>query len=109
MKGRRKPLPTVGVLMGFIWSFLCLYVLLYCKIIAIGYRLEEAKRKYEELNMINKNYRADTLKLSSPDYLLKIVRSAGIELVNPSEWCYVDIKIEDEKGNKNDKAEAGNQ
>ncbi|HPP30442.1 MAG TPA: hypothetical protein PLE69_05925 [bacterium] len=107
MKGRRKSLPMVVVLLGFIWVFLCLYVLLFCKIIAIGYRMEEAKRKYEEINMINKNYKAEILKLSSPEYLLKIVRNAGIELVNPSEWCYVDIKFENAKGNRNDTAEAG--
>ncbi|MCX8082518.1 MAG: hypothetical protein N3D17_03860 [bacterium] len=107
MKTRRKPLPTVAVIMGLMWIFLCLYVLLSCKIIAIGYRMEEIKRKYEELNMINKNYNAEILKLSSPENLLMIVRNAGIELINPSEWCYVDIMIKDIKGNNNDTAEAG--
>ncbi|MCM8761967.1 MAG: hypothetical protein NC905_01430 [Candidatus Omnitrophica bacterium] len=107
MKGCRKPLPIGVLLLGFIWVFLCLYVLLFCKIIAIGYKMEEAKRKYEEINMINKNYKAEILKLSSPEYLLRIVRNAGIELTNPSEWCYVDIINEDVKGNRNDTAEAG--
>lgn len=106
MKRRKKPLPTVVIMMGCIWIFLCFYVFLSCKIIAIGYRMEEIKKRYEEINMLNKNYKAEILKLSSPEYLLKIVRNAGIELISPSKWCYVDIMIEDTKGNKNDTAEA---
>ncbi|MDD3726178.1 MAG: hypothetical protein PHI44_03170 [Candidatus Ratteibacteria bacterium] len=106
-KGRKRSLPTVVILMAIVWTFLCLYVWLSCKIVAIGYKMEEAKKMYEEAHMLNQNYKAEVLRLSSPEYLLKITRNAGIELVNPSAWCYVDIMVDDTKGNRNDTAEAG--
>lgn len=106
MRKRRKPLPTIAILIGLAWVFLCLYVFLYGKIIAIGYRLDKSKKSYEEINMLNKNYKAEILIHSSPEYLLRITKNAGIELINPSEWCYVDITIENAKRNRNDKVEA---
>lgn len=107
MKAKRKALPRTVVLLGIIWIFLCVYVYLSCKIIAIGYKMEEVKKRYEEINMLNKNYKAELLKLSSPEYLLTITRNAGIKLTTPAEWCYVDINIDEPKGTKNDTAEAG--
>lgn len=107
IKFTSRSLPTVPVLMAMMWIFLCSYVWLSCKIIAIGYKMEEAKKKYEEMYMLNQNYKAEFLRISSPEHLLKIIRNAGLHLENPSTWCYVDIKIAPEKEEKNGTVEAG--
>jgi hypothetical protein len=70
--------------------------------------MEEAKKRFEELDMINKNCKAEILTLSSPENLLKKARMRNIELVSPSKWCYVDVEIDkNPKGTINDTAEAG--
>lgn len=108
MKKRRWSLSTLGISLIALWIFLCFYVFIYCKLVAIGYRMEEAKKNYEELTMINKNYRAEILRFSSPENLLKTARLSGMELVSPSVWCYVDVKQVNPAGVKiNDTAEAG--
>lgn len=108
MKKRRWSLSTLGVSLVMLWIFLCCYVFLYCKLIAIGYKMESAKKKHEELTMINKNYKAQILSFSSPENLLKTAKLSGVELVSPYRWCYVDIKQTVPTGVKiNDTAEAG--
>ncbi|MBN1445031.1 MAG: hypothetical protein JW957_02850 [Candidatus Omnitrophica bacterium] len=107
MKKKRVSLSTLGISLILVWAFLCSYVFIYCKIVAIGYRMEEAKKRFEELDMINKNCKAEILMLSSPENLLKNAKMRNMELVNPSRWCYVDIEIDKNKGTMNDTAEAG--
>ncbi len=108
MKRKRWSLSTLGISLILVWVFLCSYVFIYCKIVAIGYKMEEAKKSFEELDMINKNFKAEILSLSSPENLLKKARMRDMELVNPSKWCYVDIEVDkNPKGTLNDTAEAG--
>ncbi len=108
MKKRKWSLSTLGISLIVLWILLCSYVFLYCKLVAVGYRLEEVKKKYEELTMLNENYRAQILMFSSPENLLKTARMAGIELVSPSKWCYVDVKEVCPEGVQiGDTAEAG--
>lgn len=108
MRKKRWSLSTLGISLILVWIFLCSYVFIYCKIVAIGYKMEEAKKRFEELNMINKNCRAEILMLSSPENLLKNARIRNLELISPARWCYVDIEIdENSKGTLNDTAEAG--
>jgi len=109
-KKNRWSLSILGATLIILWLFLCSYVFLSCKLVAVGYKLEKAKKKHEELTMLNKNYKAQLLMFSSPENLLQTARMAGIELVSPSEWCYVDIKKVDSEGVQvNDTAEAGTQ
>ncbi len=98
MKKRRWSFSTLGLSLIILWIFLCSYVFLYCKLVAVGYRMEKAKKSYEELTMLNENYRARILMFSSPENLQKTARAAGIELVSPSEWCYVDVRKTNPEG-----------
>ena len=108
MRRKRFSLSTLGVSLVLIWILSCSYVFIYCKLVAIGYKMEDAKKRFEELNMINKNCKVEILTLSSPENLLQTAKTCNIELVSPSEWCYVDIDTDDNrKGNSNDTAEAG--
>lgn len=108
MKKRRWSLSTTGITLIILWVFLCFYVFLYCKLVAVGYKMEAAKKKYEELTMLNENYRAEILRFSSPENLLKTARMSGIELVSPSEWCYVEVRAVGPEGVKiGNTAEAG--
>ncbi len=107
MKKRGWSLSPLGVFLIILWVFLCFYVFLYCKLVAIGYKMEMAKKQYDELTMLNRNYKAKILSFSSPENLLKMAKSSGINLINPSKWCYIDIR-EDKVGAKfNETAEAG--
>ena len=109
MKKRRWSLSTLGASLLTLWIFLCIYVFLYSKLIALGYKMETAKKKYDELTMINKNYKAEILSFSSPENLLKKSRLSGMDLVSPSEWCYVYIRNNETGDRFNDTAEAGTQ
>jgi cell division protein FtsL len=109
MKKRRWSLSTLWTSLIILWIFLCFYVFLYSKLVAVGYKLEEAKKSHEELVMINKTYKAEILSFSSPANLLKTANAAGIDLMaSPSGWFYVDVKRAEPAGVKiNDTAEAG--
>jgi cell division protein FtsL len=88
--------------------FSCIYVFLSGKIMEAGYTMEKQKKNLEELTMINKIYKARFVELTSPDNLIDILEKKGIELENPKEWCYVDIRInKNERGKISDRAEAG--
>lgn len=105
---KKKPaVPDWVIFLGILFFFLCIYVFLHSKVIAIGYKMQEAKKKYEDLDMLNKNYRAEILKLTSQAELLKKAENLQIEFVSPSKWCYFDIEKENPIGAKNGKAEAG--
>jgi cell division protein FtsL len=108
MKKHRWSLSTLGVFLITLWIFLCFYVFLYSKLIAIGYKMETAKKRYDELTMINKNYKAEILTSSSQENLLKRAKESGMELISPSNWCYIDVNTcSSKRMNINDTAEAG--
>ncbi len=105
---KKKPtIPNWIVFMSILFIFLCLYVFLSCKVIAIGYKMEEAKKRYEDLEMLNKYYKSEILKLTSQAELLKKAESFNMHLVNPSKWCYLEIEPDNSEGKSNGKAEAG--
>jgi len=70
--------------------------------------MEAGKKRFEELTMINQNYKAEILRFSSPENLLRTAKLYNMELLSPSKWCYVDIKQDNSKRMTiHDKAEAG--
>ena len=92
MKRRKKKVSKWGFYLWICGFFLCVYVLLFCELIAVGYSMYKLKQEYEELNVVNKTYKAEYLKLTSPDKLLEIVNSHGIKLVYPKRWCYLPVE-----------------
>lgn len=108
MKRRKKRISKWGFYLWVCGFFLCIYVFLFCQLVAIGYSMYKLKQEYEELNIVNKNYKVEYLKLTSPDRLLEMVNSYGIELVFPERWCYLSIEKPEipERERINGKAEA---
>jgi len=105
---KKKPnISNWFIFVSILFVFLCFYVLLSCKVIAIGYQMEEAKKRYEESNMLNKHYKAEILRLTSQSELLKNAASFEMDLANPSGWCYLDIEPENKKERNDGTAEAG--
>lgn len=104
---KKQAVPTWFIFLGILFAFLCFYVFLSCKVIAIGYKMQEAKKRHENLNMLNKHYKAEILRLSSQSELLKRAESFNIALKIPNSWCYMDIEHEKPQGNRDGKAEAG--
>lgn len=104
---RPMPIPNWMIFLSVTFVFVIFYVLLSAKIIAIGYKMEEVKSRYENLNMLNKNYRAEMLKLTSQSELLKRAEKFNIKLINPSKWCYLELNPDNSKGKKDGTAEAG--
>ncbi len=100
-------LPNWALFLGLTFAFLCIYVLLSVKVIAIGYRMEDAKKKHENLDMLNENYKAEILRLTSQAELLKRAEKFNLQLVTPSRWCYMEIEKPEQDGKNNGKAEAG--
>jgi len=95
---RRFYIPDFVLLMICIAPLLVLYVSIYLKIYQIGYQIEKVEKKYEELNFINKTYKAEILKLTSFDNLKNLSEKFELNLTTPERWCYVDIeKINPEK------------
>jgi cell division protein FtsL len=80
--------------------FLIIYVLLYHKIIYIGYQTNKLKEKYEFLNLLNKNYKLQIIKLTTPENLTEIAKEKNINLVIPKNWCFLEIKEKNEMGNE---------
>jgi|YelNatPaOPRAMG01_1025707.scaffolds.fasta_scaffold223321_2 cell division protein FtsL len=81
--------------------FLIIYVLLYLKIIYIGYQTNKLKEKYEFLNLLNKNYKLQIIKLTAPENLTKIAREKNINLIVPKNWCFLEIREKNEMDNGN--------
>ncbi len=77
--------------------YLVIYVFLYLKIIYLGYAIEKIKEEYETLNLLNKNYTLQLLELTTPENLEKIANVKSIELENPIDWCFLEIRNENEK------------
>ena len=95
---RRFYIPDFVLLMICVAPLLVLYVSIYLKIYQIGYQIEKVEKKYEELNFINKTYKAEILKLTSFDNLKNLSKKFELDLTTPERWCYVDIeKINPEK------------
>ncbi|MCM8803643.1 MAG: hypothetical protein NC833_00080 [Candidatus Omnitrophica bacterium] len=80
--------------------YLIIYVLLYLKILYIGYKTEKLKEEYEMLNMLNKSYNLEFIKLITPENLKKIAKEKNIELCIPQNWNFIEIRKEDEKSIK---------
>lgn len=108
MKRKKRVISKWSFYLWICGFFLCLYVFLFCELIAIGYSMYKLKQEYEELNILNKNYKVEYLKLTSPDSLLRMINSHGIKLVYPKRWCYLDIEKRGnpEKERVNETAEA---
>ena len=105
---RKTPVvPNWIIFLSISFVFLSLYVFLSSQIIAVGYKMEKAKKKHEDLTIINKNYKAEVFKSTSLSELLKRAENFNLELVSPSKWCYLDISPEKTEGKKNGTAEAG--
>jgi len=77
--------------------YLILYVFLYLKIIYFGYAIEKIKDEYETLNLLNKNYTFQLLKLITPENLSKIANKKNIKLEVVKDWCFLEIREENEK------------
>ncbi|HOK56593.1 MAG TPA: hypothetical protein PKV21_03320 [bacterium] len=80
--------------------FLTVYVFLYLKIIYIGYETDKLKEKYDFLNLLNKNYNLQIIKLTTPENLIKIAKEKNINLIVPKNWCYLEIKEENVQDTK---------
>jgi hypothetical protein len=80
--------------------YLIIYVFLYLRIIYFGYAIEKIKEEYETLNLLNKNYTLQLLKLVTPENLEKIANEKNLKLEIAKDWCFLKIRDENEKGRK---------
>lgn len=93
MKKRKKIyIPDYVFLVICVAPLLVIYVLIYHKIYQIGYKIDLVEKKYEELNFINRTYKAELLKLTSLDSLKQLSQKFNLSLTTPDKWCYLDIK-----------------
>ncbi|MFN4227228.1 MAG: hypothetical protein ACK4F0_03695 [Candidatus Ratteibacteria bacterium] len=87
---------SLFIVIGF---FLFVYVFLYIKIIQIGYQTEKLKEKYDLLNLLNKSYNLQIIKLTHPENLIKIAKEKNINLTTPKNWCFLEIRGEKDETN----------
>jgi len=88
--------------------YLIIYVFLYLKIIYFGYAIEKIKEEYDTLNLLNKNYTLQLLKLVTPENLEKIANEKNLKLEIANDWCFLEIREENENGkNETEILEAG--
>lgn len=85
---------------SIIGCYLITYVLLYLKILYIGYKTEKLKEEYETLNLLNKNYNLELMKLITPENLEKLAKEKNINLQIPQNWCFLEIRKENEESIK---------
>ncbi|MGC8976296.1 MAG: hypothetical protein ACP5OB_01535 [Candidatus Ratteibacteria bacterium] len=97
-KNKRNNLKTLFFI-SMIGCYLIAYVFLYLKIVHIGYIIGKMKDEYETLNLLNKNYNLQLIKLMTPENLEKLAKEKNINLKIPENWCFYKIK-EDEKNIK---------
>lgn len=79
--------------------YLLIYSFLSLKIIQIGYKIAKVKENYEYINLLNKNYNLELTKLITPENLEKLAKEKNINLTIPKEWCFLEIKGENESSN----------
>jgi len=97
-KNRENYKRFINILSGAV--YLLIYVFLYLKIIQAGYKIEKLKEEYEHLNLMNKNYNLQLTEMVSPEKLEKIAKEKNINLIIPKNWCFLEIKKEDENAFK---------
>lgn len=108
MKRRNKEIIKRFFRIGTFTGYLIIYVMLYLKIIYLGYKIEELKEKYERINLLNQKYQIEYTKIMSPENLERLAKEKNMNLIVPERWCVIEIEKENEKDIKNKKIlEAG--
>jgi cell division protein FtsL len=89
------------VFIAMVGFYLIIYVFLYLKIIYFGYVIRKVKEEYETLNLLNKAYTLQFLKLITPENLEKIAKEKNLKLEMAPNWCFLEVKEENgEKSNE---------
>ena len=97
MRKKKFLIPNYFFLIICITPLLIFYVSIHLKVIQAGYQLEKLEKEYNEIEFINKTYKAKILELTNPDNLKQLSNKLGLNFISPEKWCYVDIKKKNEE------------
>ncbi|GEM_PF-1915786 len=98
MKKRRRNRESLKsflyiLIIGF---YFLIHVFISLKILHIGYSMGKMKEEYEYLNLLNKNHNIQFTKLITPENLEKIAKENSVNLVIPKNWCFLEMRKENE-------------
>jgi len=88
--------------------FIFCYLVIYCKAIALGYRVSDLEKKYQQLKNWNSYYRSQILKELSLDKVKQRAGKLNLSLEIPDDWRIIDLvdsETQEKSGDK--KAYAG--
>ncbi|MCM8764071.1 MAG: hypothetical protein NC830_01720 [Candidatus Omnitrophica bacterium] len=92
MRVRRK---TPDWLLNIVFASTCIfcYLIIYCKAVAMGYKVSELERKRQQLENWNQYYRSQILKELSLERVKERAEKMNLSLEIPESWRIVSIDI----------------
>lgn len=91
MKNRRM-LPQWVSNLALIFVFIFCYLILYCKVIALGYKVSALERQSQQLKNWNQYYRSQILKEMSFEKVKKRAEKLNLSLEIPTGWRIIEVE-----------------
>ena|GEM_PF-778611 len=88
-KGRMLPHWVSNV--ALISVFVFCYLIIYCNVIALGYKVSKLEKQYQQLQNWNQYYRSQILKELSLEKVKQRAAKMNLSLEIPAQWRIVDI------------------
>lgn len=85
MKKRRK-VPDWMTNVSIVAFFIFCYLIIYCKVVALGYRVSELEKNYQQMKSWNQYYRSQILKELSLEKVKQRAEKMNLSLGIPETW-----------------------
>ncbi|MCM8829150.1 MAG: hypothetical protein NC902_07735 [Candidatus Omnitrophica bacterium] len=86
---RKKPDWLLNIV--FVTVFIFCYLIIYCKAVAMGYKVSELEKNCQQLKNWNQYYRSQILKELSLERVKSRVEKMNLSLAIPETWRIVSI------------------